>query len=249
MTYIDYLNRFNQWTESNDLPLYAVVLYYRLLDRFNRAGWPSSLRVDTLRLMLMAGCQKDAAYRARDRLVKAGFIRYEKGAKGKPTTYFLSEMLSFKTTETARETATETATVSATQRERNKTKTKTISLSAPSGASEADSFARFWQAYPRKAGKGEARKAWGKLRPDEGLVEAILAAVERDRRTDQWQRDDGRFVPYPATWLNQCRWEDEPEDGGNRPKEPDFTPPAYPRPEDDAPVLFDETMSLEDLRW
>lgn len=122
------------------------------------------------------------------------------------------------------------------------------------GLADSDNdFQRFWQAYPRKAGKGAARKAWGKLRPDGELTEAILAAVERDKRTDQWQRDEGRFVPYPATWLNQCRWEDEPEDGGNRAKEPDFGQPAsyydYPRPEDDAPVLFDETMSLEDLRW
>lgn len=36
MTYIDYLNRFNRWSESNDLPVFAVVLYYRLLDKFNR---------------------------------------------------------------------------------------------------------------------------------------------------------------------------------------------------------------------
>lgn len=141
MTYIDYLNRFNQWTESNDLPLYAVVLYYRLLDRFNRAGWPRNLRVDTLRLMLMAGCQKDAAYRARDKLAQAGFIRYEKGTKGKPTTYFLSDILSFKTTETptvsATETATETATGLPTQRERLKTKTKTKN-SPPSSSREGE---------------------------------------------------------------------------------------------------------------
>lgn len=213
MTYIDYLNRFNQWTENNDLPLYAVVLYYRLLDRFNRAGWPRNLRVDTLRLMLMAGCQKDAAYRARDKLAEAGFIRFEKGAKGKPTTYFLSEILSFKTTESATETPTvsptETATVLPTQRERNKTKTKTPPK-PPRGVCE-DGFEKFWQAYPKKTAKQAALKAWAKLSPDKELLGTILAAVERDKQSDQWQRDGKQYIPYPATWLNGRRWEDEPD--------------------------------------
>ena len=29
------------------------------------------------------------------------------------------------------------------------------------------------------------------------------------KRLDQWKKDSGRFVPYPATWLNNRRWEDE----------------------------------------
>jgi len=120
VTYLDYLNRFNQWLESNALPANAIVLYYRLLHAFNRAGWPRNLRVDTLRLMMMSGCQKDAAYRARERLKEAGFLTYEKGSKGKPTVYFLSE----KTTESATVSATESATVSATQKKRYKTKKK-----------------------------------------------------------------------------------------------------------------------------
>lgn len=111
MTYLDYLNRFNQWLESNPLPGNAQLLYFRLLNVFNRAGWPEQVRVDTLRLMLMTDCQRDAAYRARDRLRDAGFISYEKGKKGAPTVYFLSD----KTTENAIESATENAIENATE--------------------------------------------------------------------------------------------------------------------------------------
>lgn len=138
VTYIEYLNRFNCWTENNDLPLCSVVLYYRMLDRFNRNGWPGNLRVDTLRLMMMSGCQsKGAAYRARDALAQAGFIRFERGSKGKPTTYFLSDILSFKTTESGTvnrtESGTENGTINEPQRERPKTKKKTFPPKAPQG--------------------------------------------------------------------------------------------------------------------
>ena len=54
-----------------------------------------------------------------------------------------------------------------------------------------------------------AWEAWAKLNPGDELVTVILAAVARQKRTEQWTRDGGKFVPYPATWLNQKRWEDE----------------------------------------
>lgn len=90
MTYIDYLNNFNRWIENNHLTLPAQVLYFRLLNVFNRAGWPEWVPVDTIRLQVMTnGLSKPAAYRARDELVKAGFIRYQQGKKGYPSKYEL----------------------------------------------------------------------------------------------------------------------------------------------------------------
>ena len=71
-------------------------------------------------------------------------------------------------------------------------------------------FDRFWVAYPRHQGKETARKAWAKIRPDDALLAEMLAALERQRASDQWRRDGGQFIPYPATWLNGRRWEDEP---------------------------------------
>ena len=90
MTYIDYLNEFNRWVENNHLTLPAQVLYFRMLNVFNRAGWPEWVPVDTIRLQVMTnGLSKPAAYRARDELVKAGFLRYQQGKKGAPNRYAL----------------------------------------------------------------------------------------------------------------------------------------------------------------
>lgn len=70
----------------------------------------------------------------------------------------------------------------------------------------ASAFDVFWQAYPRKTGKTAARKAFDKANPP---LDVVLKAVEAQKHSAQWQRDNGQYIPYPATWLNQGRWEDE----------------------------------------
>lgn len=70
-------------------------------------------------------------------------------------------------------------------------------------------FNEFWVAYPRKAGRVAAEAAWRKLKPSEALLSEILSAIEAAKRSRQWQRDGGQYIPHPATWLNQRRWEDE----------------------------------------
>lgn len=69
----------------------------------------------------------------------------------------------------------------------------------------AESFDRFWDAYPRKDAKQAAEKAWRKLKPRHELVDAIVAAVELQARG--WK--DPQFIPMPATWLNGARWNDQ----------------------------------------
>lgn len=68
-------------------------------------------------------------------------------------------------------------------------------------------FDRFWTAYPRKVGKGAAEKAFSKAKINGHLAD-ILSALDRQKQSEQWQRDGGQFIPHPATWLNQRRWED-----------------------------------------
>ena len=57
--------------------------------------------------------------------------------------------------------------------------------------------------------KQEAEKCWRKLRPDAVLREKILRALGEQKRSRQWTRDGGEFIPHPATWLHQRRFEDE----------------------------------------
>jgi hypothetical protein len=73
-----------------------------------------------------------------------------------------------------------------------------------------DRFQKFWDAYPRHEAKQTAKKSFDKLNPDDLLLETMLTAVERWKQSEQWTKDGGQFIPHPATWLNQKRWEDEP---------------------------------------
>ena len=68
-------------------------------------------------------------------------------------------------------------------------------------------FDMFWSVYPKKVGKEAARKAFKKVKVN---INVILSAVEEQKYCEQWLKDGGQYIPNPATWLNQGRWEDEP---------------------------------------
>lgn len=72
-------------------------------------------------------------------------------------------------------------------------------------------FETFWKAYPRKSGKDAAWKAWQKRRHEIPALPELAAILARQSHCEQWQRDGGQFIPHPATWLNQGRWQDEVE--------------------------------------
>ena len=83
-------------------------------------------------------------------------------------------------------------------------------LLSPQG-DDKDLFDEFWEVYPKKVSKQVAIKAWKKINPSPELVKKIVNSVEIQSHSEQWRRDNGRFIPYPATWLNNRRWEDEVE--------------------------------------
>jgi len=75
---------------------------------------------------------------------------------------------------------------------------KSVSLS--------DDFLAFWAAYPNKVNKDGAVRAF------EGsgastVLQDVLRAVTLSKASENWQKDNGRFIPHPTTWLNQKRWE------------------------------------------
>lgn len=72
-----------------------------------------------------------------------------------------------------------------------------------------NAFNTFWSIYPRKTAKQDARRAWDKIPDVLTKVQKIVAAVEQQKNSDQWKKDGGQFIPYPATWLNRGSWEDE----------------------------------------
>lgn len=69
-------------------------------------------------------------------------------------------------------------------------------------------FDIFYQAYPKKAGKPSALKAFKKCKPDESLLQKMLDALEIQKQSPQWAKDGGQYIPHPATWINGERWND-----------------------------------------
>lgn len=69
-----------------------------------------------------------------------------------------------------------------------------------------DGFAAFWEEYPKKVAKPKALAAWKKQKPD---LAACLSALSVAKTSPDWMKNGGQFIPYPATWLNGRRFEDE----------------------------------------
>jgi len=72
-----------------------------------------------------------------------------------------------------------------------------------------DLFESFWKAYPKKQGKDAAKKAFIKRKVGKELSQEMIAALNQQKKTDQWLKNGGQFIPNPATWINEGRWQDE----------------------------------------
>lgn len=71
------------------------------------------------------------------------------------------------------------------------------------GACDDPDFETFWQAYPRKVGKGQARRAWATAARKISPAEIIAALGQADFNPDP------KFQPHASTWLNGERWLDQ----------------------------------------
>lgn len=87
----------------------------------------------------------------------------------------------------------------------------------PSNTPSDDGFDLVYQAYPKKVGKPAALKAWkaAKVKPED--VSVILGDIATRSQSRDWLKDDGQFIPNPSTYLNQRRWEDQPQQAQNNP--------------------------------
>ena len=78
-------------------------------------------------------------------------------------------------------------------------------------------FNEFWEHFPRRRrnAKQECRRKYdAALKRHKGLTpQMLLDALERQKRSRDWTKDNGEYVPSPLTWLNQGRWEDDVYEG------------------------------------
>lgn len=70
-------------------------------------------------------------------------------------------------------------------------------------------FNKFWAEYPKKRDKQSSKKAFTKLNVDVKLFNQMMASLSQAKNSYDWQKNGGQYIPYPSTWLNGRRWEDE----------------------------------------
>lgn len=95
------------------------------------------------------------------------------------------------------------------QYNRKKVKEGKESKEQPVAISNGSTFDEFWKIYPKKKSKGQAIKAWGKIKFEDGLFDKIIKSLERAKQSKDWLKESGQYIPHPATWLNAMGWEDE----------------------------------------
>lgn len=70
-------------------------------------------------------------------------------------------------------------------------------------------FDWWWSEYPRKVGKFDAMKAWEQTQSQHPDIEQMIAILDRQAQSNDWHKDKGSFIPYPASYLRAGRFLDE----------------------------------------
>ena len=70
-------------------------------------------------------------------------------------------------------------------------------------------FELFYAAYPKKRDPDRAWKAWQSRNGDRPEVSVLLEAIKNQIQSPEWKKENGRFIPYPATWINAGAWKNE----------------------------------------
>ena len=71
-------------------------------------------------------------------------------------------------------------------------------------------FLVFYSAYPKRVGRDAAWKAWKNRNGSLPEINIIIAAIQKQIKSPDWIKESGKYIPHPATWINQGRWADEP---------------------------------------
>lgn len=77
---------------------------------------------------------------------------------------------------------------------------------------EEQAFNTFWAEYPKKVNKKGCLKSFIKIKNLKEEMPLIMASLERFKKSKDWLKDNGQFIPYPTTFINQERWKDEQEE-------------------------------------
>lgn len=234
LNYVTQLNLFEHYC-TGLLPIKAQLIYYKLFKYSNRFGLGNPFRLTNQILMLETGILNEKTLIENRNLLKEyGFIEFETGKKNSPTQYVLTDLTKYtfnlqgniEVNTTVNDECTCNLPVNNTVKTEVNTTVNNESLQSnnylnkngkqklskeKNTKKEDPNFEKFWEEYPKKKSKGAARKAFENAIKKGITVDVLIDAVIRQRCGSQWTKDNGQYIPYPATWLNQERWEDEPD--------------------------------------
>ncbi len=74
-----------------------------------------------------------------------------------------------------------------------------------------EEFSEWWKSYPKKVGKAATLKIWLRVVRGKIPLPKMLETLSKQKKSEQWTKSGGQFIPHPATYLNQGRWDDEVE--------------------------------------
>lgn len=210
MNYVAQMNAFWSWRLLNQLNSRAADLYMALLHFNNLGGWQKEFTVSSTMLQSVCGISRTELSRHRNTLIQMGLISYQGGKGSRSGFYQIFDLC------IVYRTQTDTQPVTQSRAEKKVYINNIINNKQNEKKQEApdcereEYFARFWEAYPVKVKKPVAKIEWNKLvDPCVELYERIIAAVERYKQTSRWKENNGAYIPYPETFLQDRRWEDE----------------------------------------
>lgn len=93
MNFLREILAFERRMRQHPLPMSAQLLWYKLMDLDNRLFWQEWITLDNDKLAELLGSSNKTARIARDQLVEAGYLQYQRGAKKRPNKYKLSSVL------------------------------------------------------------------------------------------------------------------------------------------------------------
>ena len=78
-------------------------------------------------------------------------------------------------------------------------------------AGSIDQFEMVWMEYPdsRKGNKESAYQAYIQVCPDSAL--SMLESLRQWKQSEQWNKDDGKYIPYLVNWLLRGTWTEKPD--------------------------------------
>lgn len=236
-TYLAALDAFEEVRTETRVTATDASIYYRIAWFFRKCRYPDSMVIGTMMLAELEGVSTETVRQCRVRLEKLGVISCKTG-HGKQTLYTLLNPNTNPSNNPTTNANTNTMPIisgisegeegaaPACAGEGTPTGSQDIinniniphtpEIEGVRGGKRArrtaapdERFDRFWAAYPRKVGKESARKAWAKIQLTDELLAAMLKALEAQKKTKDWLKDGGQYIPHPSTWLNGKRWEDE----------------------------------------